>query len=321
MAKKLFIDPQMGNDLVDILNERDLKVQGLNRNMVQGSSRDSSTKMFVLESAITNHTDQVDATPLIAIRSAGLKKAYHIQFDQEETESASITVNGTALAGTFDKDTTTTELRTAIDTALGTHTVQSGVVAGNIFIWNCTSVASTTPTQIEVDYYPELRAPFKAQVRALKLETDVSYALGSVQYCVFLTTAGWCVVASSGGSTTASGSCNSCCTSVQVGNMLHPDLTSGFDETTRDWIAQSACGGAIASVTIPNASGSLRLVWPGGTPTLTYEDTDDTFVFEITDDCTILDVDGVDVTGSTSFEAFITMDFAALTVVISWEEL
>ena len=103
--------------------------------------------------------------------------------------------------------------------------------------------------------------------------------------------------------------------------MLHPDLASGFNETTRDWIAQSACGDAIASVTIPNASGSLRLVWPGGTPTLTYEDTDDTFVFEITDDCTILEPDGTDVTGSTSFEAFITMDFAALTVVISWEEL
>jgi hypothetical protein len=116
-------------------------------------------------------------------------------------------------------------------------------------------------------------------------------------------------------------SCNSCCTSVQTGNMLHPDLASGFNETTRDWIAQSACGDAIASVTIPNASGSLRLVWPGGTPTLTYEDTDDTFVFEITDDCTILEPDGTDVTGSTSFEAFITMDFAALTVVISWEEL
>ena len=116
-------------------------------------------------------------------------------------------------------------------------------------------------------------------------------------------------------------SCNSCCTSVQTGNLLHPDLASGFNETTRDWIAQSACGDAIASVTIPNASGSLRLVWPGGTPTLTYEDTDDTFVYEITDDCTILDASGTDVTGSTSFEAFITMDFAALTVVISWEEL
>ena len=118
-----------------------------------------------------------------------------------------------------------------------------------------------------------------------------------------------------------SGSCSSCCTSVPTGNMLHPDLASGFNETTRDWIAQSACGDAIASVTIPNASGSLRLVWAGGSPTLTYEDTDDTFVYEITGECTILEPDGTDVTGSTSFEAFITMDFTALTVVISWEEL
>ena len=88
------------------------------------------------------------------------------------------------------------------------------------------------------------------------------------------------------------GGCDACCTSVPTGNMLHPDLASGFNETTRDWIAQSACGGAIDSVTIPNASGSLRLVWSGGTPTLTYEDTDDTYVYEITDECTILEPDG-----------------------------
>ena len=103
--------------------------------------------------------------------------------------------------------------------------------------------------------------------------------------------------------------------------MLHPDLPTGYNETTRDWSFASSCGGAIEAIEIPNAAGSLKLVWAGGSPTATYEDTDDTFTVEITADCTILDDEGTDVTGSTSFEAFFTMDFATLEITISWEEL
>jgi hypothetical protein len=149
--------------------------------------------------------------------------------------------------------------------------------------------------------------------------TSVSYAVGDY-FEVELRSSEWIPLVAGGGGG-GGGACDSCCTSVAVGNMLHPDLTTGFDETTSDWVAQSRCGTAIDPITIPNATALLRLVWSGGTPTLTYEDTGDTFVYEITGDCTILDVDDVDVTGSTSFEAFITMDFALLTVVVSWTEL
>lgn len=118
-----------------------------------------------------------------------------------------------------------------------------------------------------------------------------------------------------------SGSCSACCTSVRTGNMLHPDLPTGYDETTRDWSFTSSCGGAIEAIEIPNAAGSLRLVWAGGMPTGTYEDTDDTFTVDISADCTILDATDTDVTGSTSFTATITMDFVTRDVVISWDEV
>lgn len=127
---------------------------------------------------------------------------------------------------------------------------------------------------------------------------------------------GLCVVVSSGGN----GGCSTCCTSVRTGNLLHPDLPTGYDETTRDWSFASACGDAIGAIEIPNTDGSLILVWAGGIPVASYEDTGNTFVADISTDCTILDIDGVDVTGSTTFTATITMDFTLKEIVISWEE-
>jgi hypothetical protein len=116
------------------------------------------------------------------------------------------------------------------------------------------------------------------------------------------------------------GGCNSCCTSIRTGNMIHPDLTAGYDETTRDWTFNSLCGDGIDPIEIPNAAGTLTLIWSGGTPTATYESTGDTFTVDISDDCTIVDVDGIDVTGSTSFTATFTMDFATLDITIFWDE-
>lgn len=116
------------------------------------------------------------------------------------------------------------------------------------------------------------------------------------------------------------GGCSSCCSSVRTGNLLHPDLPTGYDETTRDWSFASACGDAIGEIEIPNTDGSLTLVWAGGIPIASFEDVGNTFVSDISADCTILDVYGVDVTETTSFTATITMNFTTKEIVFSWEE-
>tara|TARA_R110000822_G_scaffold255305_1_gene381454 strand:- start:1331 stop:1645 length:315 start_codon:yes stop_codon:yes gene_type:complete len=101
--------------------------------------------------------------------------------------------------------------------------------------------------------------------------------------------------------------------------MLHPDLLTGYDETTREWTLIASCGGDLEPISIPSDDGTLLLTWPGGSPVLTYESVGDTFTLDIAAACTIANAAGTDVTGSTSYTASITMDWATTgTITFLW---
>jgi hypothetical protein len=155
------------------------------------------------------------------------------------------------------------------------------------------------------------------KVDVVNRNTSVSYALGDY-FEVELRSSEWIPLVAGGGGA-ATGSCSACCISVASGNMLHPDLTAGYDETTREWTLIASCGGDLEPISIPSDDGTLLLTWPGGSPVLTYEGVGDTFTLNIAAACTITNAAGTDVTGSTSYTASITMDWATTgTITFLW---
>jgi hypothetical protein len=104
--------------------------------------------------------------------------------------------------------------------------------------------------------------------------------------------------------------------------MLHPLLPAGYDETTTAWTAFSVCGKAVNGIKIPNDDGTKALIWNGGNPALNYDSSDDIFRADVSGNCSIVEPDGTDITSSTSFTAYLEMDWSGNgTVTLVWEEV
>ena len=112
--------------------------------------------------------------------------------------------------------------------------------------------------------------------------------------------------------TSSSGSSGNscCCNSVTSGDLIHPDLPTDKDETTRVWTG-STCAGSVREMKIPNTAGTAVIVVPAHTPSVEYENTGDTFEEDISSSVTIEDNGGSDVTGSaTNIVADWVMDWS-----------
>ena len=102
-----------------------------------------------------------------------------------------------------------------------------------------------------------------------------------------------------------------CCSHVTSGDLFHPDLPAGKNETVNAWTLASKASDVLQEIRIPNTAGTAVCVWPGGKPIVNYEATGDTFTIDVTADMTVLDNGGADVTSTaTNKAADWTMDWS-----------
>ncbi|GAB5444372.1 MAG: hypothetical protein Fues2KO_47210 [Fuerstiella sp.] len=131
---------------------------------------------------------------------------------------------------------------------------------------------------------------------------------------------GFVAVLAGESSGSGSSSCGSCCDSVDTGDMLHPHLPSGSDETTRTWSVAAGCGDAIAPISIPNTGGTGRTVWSGGLPEVDYDSSDHKFRYTIPQgNLTVFNNAGADVTsdGGVTRSGSVVMDWSTTPPQIS----
>ena len=160
--------------------------------------------VFILHETINACHQKARATKLVPLRNLGDDYfGWHMVFDQNiylddddeeiDPEEVTITVDGTALSGTFTRDSTTDDIQSAIDSALPDEGIQGAVVAGNLFIWPAQTVTTDSKTvwALKADYRPMIREEGSHDVGPHLFDPSPYYNKGEMYVCNWMTGFGY----------------------------------------------------------------------------------------------------------------------------------